>query len=71
MHKYVYNCCETIIIETQLYMASFGKVLSMLKFIYSEKATRFDEIFKFYLKLLRSLKKYVDFVIFLWSSQST
>ena len=26
------------VIETQ-YMASFGKVLSMLKFIYSEKAT--------------------------------
>ena len=29
-----------IVIETQLYMASFGKVLSMLKFIYSEKATK-------------------------------
>ena len=33
-----------IVIETQLYMASFGKVLSMLNFIYSEKATKFCKI---------------------------
>ena len=31
-----------------------------LKFLYSEKATKFDEISKFYLKLLRSFKKRLE-----------
>jgi hypothetical protein len=40
-------------------MEGGGQVMpaTLLKFIYSEKALKFDEIYKFYLKLLSNIKK--------------
>ena len=34
-----------------------GQFFFLVKFMYSEKATKFDEIFKSYLKLLHNVKK--------------